>query len=239
MAQRIAVAHQPVEEHIVPFGIDETRARALQLVAHAAGAPHLHIQVLRKARHRAGNRLAQRPAAVARGRRIGNDIDRQRNDPARPLLGRAKHHRQGHGKPVVDIQFVDDGHVEFVKDQALGNVPCQIRVAFDIRHRSWAPAFIANAKPLATTDGKGGDQAHVEIGGVVVIDQNDHIGLAGRFPLAGPVIAAKDRAKIIVVRFALIHRHAQQGHMAGADTGGNAGHVSAPLWRNWSRPDWP
>ena len=43
---------------------------------------------------------------------------------------------------MVDIHPVDDGHVEFVEDQALGQVPGQLRVALDDGDRARAPALV-------------------------------------------------------------------------------------------------
>src|SRR5689334_621024 len=46
LRQPVGVVDQPVEEFGVPFLVDQPGARALQLVAHAAGAPDLHIERL-------------------------------------------------------------------------------------------------------------------------------------------------------------------------------------------------
>src|SRR5215831_15765297 len=57
--QVVRVADQPVEERVVERGVDEPGARALQLVAHAAGAPDVDREVLAVALHRPADRLAQ------------------------------------------------------------------------------------------------------------------------------------------------------------------------------------
>src|SRR5579863_4564028 len=44
--QVVRVVDQPVEEGVVELRVDEARAGALQLVAHPAGTPHLHRQIL-------------------------------------------------------------------------------------------------------------------------------------------------------------------------------------------------
>ena len=46
LRQALGVGDQPVEEAVVPLGVDQPGARPLQLVAHAAGAPDLHAQRL-------------------------------------------------------------------------------------------------------------------------------------------------------------------------------------------------
>ena len=52
--QVVRVVDQPVEERVVELGVDEPGARPLQLMAHAAGAPDLHGQVLAEALPRPG-----------------------------------------------------------------------------------------------------------------------------------------------------------------------------------------
>ena len=225
--RRIAFRFQQVEELVVPFAVEQPGARALELVAHATRAPDLHVEVFREAIHRAGNRLAQRPAAVARRHRVGHHVHGQRHHLARPLVGRAEHHRQRHGQAVIDIHLVDDGHVEFVENQALRDVPGQVRVALHVRHGARTPALVGALVAFAAADREGRDDVGIEGGGVVVVDQDHHVGLLRFLPLLRPVIAGEDRAEVIVAGLALIDRHAQQRDMAGADASGNAGHVSS------------
>ncbi len=47
-SQIVGLITQPIEKRVVELRIDQPRAWALQLVAHAARAPHLHCQVLRE-----------------------------------------------------------------------------------------------------------------------------------------------------------------------------------------------
>ena len=225
-AQRLAIvalAHQ-VEETIVPLGIDEAGARPLKLVAHAARAPDLHVEILGEAVDRAGDRLAQPPAAIARRRRIGDDIDRHRDHPARPGVGLAEHQAQRHGQAMVDIHFVDDGHVEFVEDQALGDMPGQVRLADHVGHRARPPALVGRLVAFATADREGRDDLHVEGGGMVIIDQDHDIGLFLRDPLPRPVIAGEQRLPIRLGGLLEVHGSADGGHMAGGDAGSDAGH---------------
>ena len=42
----IGIVDQPVEKPVVPLLVDEPGARALKLVAHAAGAPDVDVDVL-------------------------------------------------------------------------------------------------------------------------------------------------------------------------------------------------
>ena len=111
-------------------------------MAHPARAPNLHIEIVVETVHRSRNRFTKRPAAIARWRRIGDDVDGERDDLARPFVRSAEHHRQRNGQAVIDIHLVDDGHVELVEDQALRNMPGKVWMALHIRHLARAPAFV-------------------------------------------------------------------------------------------------
>ena len=58
-------ALEAVEEAVVPFAVDQAGTRALQLMAHAAGAPDLHIERFVIAFDRLADRLAEHEAAPA------------------------------------------------------------------------------------------------------------------------------------------------------------------------------
>ena len=88
--QAVGVGGQVVEEGGVEGAVDQSGARPLQLVAHAAGPPDLDIEVVGEGSDGAGDRLAQPPAAVAGRRRILDDVDRERYDLARPLRPAAR-----------------------------------------------------------------------------------------------------------------------------------------------------
>src|SRR5262245_3027501 len=75
-----------VEKCRIEFAIDETGARSLQLVAHAARAPDLHIEIFVETLDRLADRLSERIAARARRRRVKDDVDHERNDAAGPRL---------------------------------------------------------------------------------------------------------------------------------------------------------
>jgi len=85
------IGDQAVQEAVVPLGIDQAGARALQLVAHAARAPDLHLQRAVIAFHRAADGLAQLEAALARGHGVLHHVDVEGDDLAGPVLGLAEH----------------------------------------------------------------------------------------------------------------------------------------------------
>src|SRR3546814_10124378 len=57
VAQGIAFADKAIEEHIVPFAVDQAGAWTLDLVAHAPCAPDLYVKIFREAFDRALDRL--------------------------------------------------------------------------------------------------------------------------------------------------------------------------------------
>src|ERR1700722_10968294 len=73
------VLDQPVHERVVPRLVDEARARALQLVAHPAGAPDVHVEVLVELLRHPADRLAEHEAAVGGGRRVLHHVHGQRD----------------------------------------------------------------------------------------------------------------------------------------------------------------
>src|ERR1700752_548800 len=75
LRQPLGIVDQPVEELGVPFLVDQAGARALQLVAHAAGAPNLHVKRLVIGLDGLADRLPQHEAAPSRRRRILHHVD--------------------------------------------------------------------------------------------------------------------------------------------------------------------
>src|SRR3546814_7577214 len=89
-----AFADKHVHETVVPLAIKQACTRALKLVAHAASAPDLDVEVLGKALDCTRTGLSQSPAAIPAWHRVGDDIDSQRADLDRPFgappeIGRA------------------------------------------------------------------------------------------------------------------------------------------------------
>src|ERR1700733_15720878 len=129
----VRVGDQPVEERVVELRVDEARAGPLQLVAHAAGAPDVHGEVLAVARHGPPDRLAQHVAPVPGRRRVLHNVHGQRDDAHRPLVGLAVDQRQRHGEAVVDVELVHQREVELVQDQRLCQVRGQVGMTADDR----------------------------------------------------------------------------------------------------------
>src|SRR5271157_1641508 len=62
----LGVVDQLVEEHVVPLPVDQAGARALELMAHAASAPNMDVQILGVTLDRLADRLAEGEAARPR-----------------------------------------------------------------------------------------------------------------------------------------------------------------------------
>src|SRR5215831_7940428 len=150
--QVVRVADQPVEERVVELGVDEPGARALQLVAHAAGAPDVDREVLAVALHRPADRLAQHVAAVAGRRGVLHHVHGQRDDPHRPLVRLAVDQGQRHGEAVVHVELVHQREVELVEDQRLRHMRRQVGVAADDRHRPRAVALVGGLELVGAAE---------------------------------------------------------------------------------------
>src|SRR6185436_11842081 len=122
LRQRRGVPDQVIEKAVVPVLVDQTRARALQLVAHAARSPDLDPQRLVVPLDRFANRPAQLEAAAARGDGVMHDVDGERNHATGPGRRLAAHQAERHRQAVVDVHLVDDGQVEVVLDHAVRDV---------------------------------------------------------------------------------------------------------------------
>ena len=168
---------QLVEEGVVELGVDQPGALALELVAHAAGAPDLHVEARGIGAHRVADRCAELPAALGRRRRELGDVDRQRDHPHRPLLDLAEHQRQRHGQAVIDVHRVHQRQVELVDHQLLGEVRGEHRIAHHHRHRALAPAFVGGLELLGHAERERRHDVEHHRAGMVVVAQDDDVGL--------------------------------------------------------------
>src|SRR6266496_3192816 len=69
LREAFGIGREPVKEARVELAVDEARARDLQLMRHATGAPDHHVEVASEGFDRLADRAAEVPAAVAGGRR--------------------------------------------------------------------------------------------------------------------------------------------------------------------------
>ena len=91
------VVNQFVQKGVVKFLVDESGARALQLVAHAAGPPDVHVQVFVVTFNRLADGLTELVAALTAGHRVLHHVDGKRNHRAGPfeiMPGRVAAHQR-------------------------------------------------------------------------------------------------------------------------------------------------
>jgi hypothetical protein len=224
LRQSVRVVDEAIEELVVPLGVDEARARALQLMAHAAGAPDLHVQGLVIALDRLADRLPEHEAAASRGHWVLHHVDREGNDRARPSLRLPEHERQRNGQAVVDIHLVDDGQVEVVLDHALRDMRGELRMADDLRHGPRSPAFVGRLELGRGADRERGNDLERERARVVVVHEEDDVRAMLPLPFLRELVAAEHLGPVRLGRLAEIERRADGGHVRGVNGRGDACH---------------
>src|SRR5688500_12189802 len=91
LGQRRRLVDQAIEKALVPLLVDQPRPRPLQLVAHAAGTPDLHVERLVVTFYGPANGLPELEAASPGGRRILNDVHSEGDHPTGPGRGLTTH----------------------------------------------------------------------------------------------------------------------------------------------------
>src|SRR5450759_295679 len=213
----LGISDQAIEEGVVELLVDQPGARPLQLVAHAAGAPDLHVERFVVGLDGLADRLAEHVAAPARGRRILHDIDRERNHRARPRLRLAAHQAQRHGEAVVDVHLVDDGQIEIVLDHRLRDVRRELRMANHLGHRTRTPALVGRREFGRGADREGRNHLEAERVGVVVVDEKDDGRLVILQPLPGEIVTLEDRLPVRLGGLAKVDRRADGRHVRSVD----------------------
>ena len=112
---------------------------------------------------------------------------------------------------MIDVHLVDDRHIELIKYQALCKMPGKIGMALDNRDRARPPAFVTGVKTIGTTDCKSWNHLHVERRSMIVVNENDDVGLCFVLePVPGPIVACKSWLPIVLIRLALIDSSTQR-----------------------------
>ena len=101
----------------------------------------------------------------------------------------------------------------------------------DRGHRARAPAFVGRRELGRRADGEGRDHLQAEGRGVVVVDEEDHVGPVLLHPLLGELVAPEHRLPVRLAGLAVVDRRADGRHVRGVDGGGDAGHGQAPALR--------
>ena len=196
-------------------------------MTHSARAPHLHVEIIIERLDRGAQRLAELVAAIAGGRRVLHDVDRERNDPAGPRGGLPEHQRQRHRQAVVDVHLVDDRQVKIALDHRLRDVGRELGMSLDDRHRSRPPALVGGRKALGAADCERRDDIEAERRCVVVVDQQHYIGPAGGDPALGEIKSLEHLGPVRIARAAIVERRTDGGDMRGRDAGGDPSHAAS------------
>src|SRR5574337_1094114 len=218
------IVDQPVEEPVVPFLVDQARARPLKLMAHAAGAPDLDIEILGIAPDRIANRPAERETARSGGNGMLNDIDGEGDDLARPRVDLAEDAGERHREAMIDVDLVDHGEVEIPLDHFRGDMRGKLRIADHFRHRARAIALICWTEFRAGHDRESWDHLETKGGGVIVVDEEDHVRLLRLLPLLVEVVSGEDGLPVSLLGLAVVEGSADRGNVGGIERGGDAGH---------------
>ena len=242
----LRVTAEIVEEGLVELAVDQAGARSADLVRHAAGAEHHDLEVLRIGVDRLADRLAQHKAAMPGRRRVLHDVDGERNDRARPFLGRPEQQVHRHGEAVVDLHLVDDGEIELVENDRLGDVRGERGVTLHHRHRARAPALVGGREFGRAAEREGRDHLDRERRGVVVVNQDDDVGLRFRHPFLGFLEAREHPLPIGLLGALVVDRRADRRHVRGRNSCDDPSHVATPIccvpsiwicpvwiWRAW------
>ena len=125
---------------------------------------------------------------------------------------------------MVDWHEIGDRHVETVEDQRLCQVPGQVGVPDDFGDVARPVALVCDGKLICDADGEGRDQVEVKGGGVVVVGEDDDVGVGIVDPLARPLVPLEERPPVGRVLFAVVDGGADRRHVGGGDTVENLSH---------------
>jgi hypothetical protein len=128
------------------------------------------------------------------------------------------------GQPVIDVHVVHDRQVELVEHQLLGHVGGKLGMADDHGYGPCAPALVRRLELLRAAERERRHHIQHQAGGVIVIAQDDDVGLFLKLPLFHPLVAGEHRLPIFLVRLAHVEGGADGGNVAGRHAGSDASH---------------
>ena len=183
-------------KRVVPLAVDQAGARPLQLVAHAAGAPDLHVRAARR--------------SVSTARRIAWPSWKQRRPDgtgycttltANGITGHGQACRAGRTSATAARcrPWSTSILLTMVRSKSSWITDCAMCAAssgwpIDLGHRARAPAFVGGLELGGGADREGRDHLQAERGGVVVVDEEDDVGLVVLHPLLRELVALEHAA---------------------------------------------
>ena len=237
--QALGVVLEQVQELLVPRGVVEARALAVDLVRQAARGDDADLERLGVALDGAAQRLAQPVAAPRRGNGELQHAHLQRHQAHGPAGGRVAgaQHGQGREAAVVQRPVLEERHVELIRHQAAPQVCGEFRVALHAGQVARARAFVGHGPVRAHAQREGRVVVEEERGDVVVVDEQQHVGLALVHPTAHGVEGFEDGRPHRVAALVAVVGEADGGRVRGGDAADDGGHEGMKV-RGWRRA-WP
>lgn len=127
---------------------------------------------------------------------------------------------------MVDRLVLKDGQIEFVVDQAFGDMRLQLHIAADRRQIAQPCAFIGHWEALADAQGEGRVQVEEERRAMVVVEEHQHVCLLLGQPGSHRCVAVEQRLPQGILLFALVVGHPDGGNVRGSDAADDACHAA-------------
>ena len=139
--------------------------------------------------------------------------------------------RHGHGEAMVDLHFLAGGQVELVGHQRFDQVPGELRVAGERRHRLQSPALVGVGVLRRGADREGRHLVEEEIQAMIVVDHDGDIGPHPLEPGAHRRVAVEKRLPVRLILHLPRDRIADGRDMRAGNSADDGGHGSAPRRR--------
>ena len=183
----LGVLLEQLEELHVPGRVVEAGPLAVHLVREAAGGDDRHLQILRVALDRLAQGPAEPEAAPRGGDRELEHPDLQRHDGARASCPSCGHSTDSGEKQPWSSGFAwKYDRSNSVGGERRGDVAGELGVALDRRQLARPAALIGHRVLLADAEREVRVVVEEERGDVVVVDEEQHVGLLLRAATAAP-----------------------------------------------------
>ncbi len=132
---------------------------------------------------------------------------------------------------VIDLHLVDDGEVELVQNDRLGDMRRELGMALHHRYRTRPPAFVRGRKLGGAAEREGRNDLDREGGGMVVVDHDGDVGLGLRHPLLRSLESGKDPLPIRLLGLLVVDCRADRRHMRRRHSCDDPSHAATSICR--------
>ncbi len=224
--QLLGIVLEQVEEALVPDGVVEAGALAVNLVRQPAGRHDRHPQVFRVALDGAAQRLPELVEAPrARHRQLQHAAHLQRHQLHRPARPVRAQHRQRREAAMVERLVLEERHVELVGHQRAADMRGQRRVPLDRRQGARAAALVGHFPSRADAERERRVMVEEERGGVIVVDHQQHVGPLFLDPGRERREVLEDRRPDGIVALVLVEGETNRRSVGGGDAANDSGHT--------------